>query len=89
MADAVGLAASMASLIQITTGVTKLTYSYFSSVRDAHTTSIEYRNEVTSLIDVLFQLGRALGASRVPNVLIKQSREASRLVRVTAVARTS
>ncbi|CAI0647003.1 unnamed protein product [Colletotrichum noveboracense] len=60
--DTLGAVASIGSLLQMTCEITKLSYSYLSSVRNADHTRREYLREVNALVVVLLHLKQALGA---------------------------
>ncbi|ORY56968.1 uncharacterized protein BCR38DRAFT_414280 [Pseudomassariella vexata] len=60
--DAVGTVASISSLLQIACEVTKLSYRYLSSVKNAHSTRREYLKEVNALVVVLLHLKEALNS---------------------------
>ncbi|KAE9570651.1 D-hydantoinase [Colletotrichum fructicola] len=60
--DTLGAVASIGSLLQMTCEITKLSYSYLSSVRNANYTRREYLREVNALVVVLLHLKQALGA---------------------------
>jgi len=60
MAEAIGLAASVASLVQIAASIVKLTYSYGTEVINASETHKSYVQEVSSFISVLLHTQHAL-----------------------------
>ncbi|KAK2033526.1 hypothetical protein LX32DRAFT_679708 [Colletotrichum zoysiae] len=55
MAEAVGLASSIAGLITMAMKITELSYSYISDIRSAHTTQKQYLREVSALTEVLLR----------------------------------
>lgn len=58
--EAVGLAASIASLVQIAASIAKLTYSYGTEVANARETRKRYVQEVSAFISVLLRSEQAL-----------------------------
>ena len=60
MAEAVGVAASIASLVQIAASIAKLSYTYGAEVVNARETQKRYVQEVSSFISVLFSTQQAL-----------------------------
>ncbi|KAH8896010.1 hypothetical protein GQ53DRAFT_819966 [Thozetella sp. PMI_491] len=58
--SAVGFAASIASLLQITYHVARTSYSCLSTIKNAQSTKKAYRNEVAAFIEVLLTLERAV-----------------------------
>jgi hypothetical protein len=60
MAEVVGLAASIASLLQIAAQITHLSYAYLSDVKNAPKTQKRYLQEVSALVDVLFRVEQAV-----------------------------
>ncbi|KAI1174986.1 hypothetical protein F4777DRAFT_588844 [Nemania sp. FL0916] len=63
--DALGTAASISSLLQITCQITQFSYRYFSGVRDAHVTRENYLRESRALVVVLLQLKQVLSSGDV------------------------
>ena len=60
MAEAIGLAASVAGLLQLAGSVVKLSYAYISDVRNAPKVQKMYLQEVSALMDVLFRAEQAI-----------------------------
>lgn len=56
MAEIIGLAASIAGLVQIAGQITKLSYSYITDIKNASRTQKQYLNEVSAFTDVLFRV---------------------------------
>ena len=75
MAEVVGLAASIASLIQITAQITQLSYSYVRDIKSAPKTQKQYLQEVAAFTEVLFRVDQALQDGET--IGISQSRPAS------------
>jgi len=75
MAEVVGLAASIASLIQITVQITQLSYSYVRDIKSAPKTQKQYLQEVAAFTDVLFRMDQAVQDGET--IGISQSRPAS------------
>jgi hypothetical protein len=75
MAEAIGLVASIASLIQITTQITQLSYSYVHDIKSAPKTQKQYLQEIAAFTDVLFRVEQAVQDGETIN--ISRSRPAS------------
>ena len=60
MAEAIGLAASVASLVEIASKVTQLSYKYVRDVKNAAKTQKQYLQEVSAFTDTLFRVEQAL-----------------------------
>jgi hypothetical protein len=60
MAEAVGLAASIASLVQIAASIARISYSYGTEVINAREAQKLYVQEVSSFISVLLRTQQAL-----------------------------
>jgi hypothetical protein len=60
MAEVLGLAASVASLVQIAGQITRLSYSYASDIKNASKTQKQYLQEVSAFTDVLFRAEDAI-----------------------------
>jgi len=78
--SAVSLAASVGGLVQLTCGITKLSYGYFSSVKNAGEAQKAYRHEVAALMEVLFQLERALDSSDTADVVVNRAAELTHII---------
>jgi hypothetical protein len=59
MAEAIGVAASLAGLVTLAVQITKLSYSYVSDVRNAPRTQKQYLQEVSAFTDVLLRAEQA------------------------------
>lgn len=60
MAEAVGVASSVAQLVTVAAQIAKLTYGYIVDVRNASRVQKAYLQEVSAFVDVLLQLEQAL-----------------------------
>jgi len=60
MAEAVGLAGSIAGLVQIAASIARLSYSYVLDVMNAPKTQKLYLQEVSAFVDVLLRTEQAL-----------------------------
>ena len=60
MAEVIGLAASVAGLLQLAGQVVKLSYAYVSDVRNAPKFQKLYLQEVSAFMDVLFRAEQAI-----------------------------
>jgi len=77
--EAVGLAASVAGLLQLTGGVMKLSYTYVSDVKTAGEARKSYRQEVAALREVLFQFERALDSADTAALVANRATELDQL----------
>lgn len=69
MAEVIGLAASIASLVQIAGSITKLSYNYISDVKNASKAQKQYLQEVSALTDVLFRAEQAVQETEVTGLV--------------------
>lgn len=69
MAEVVGLAASIASLLQIAGQITQLSYSYVSDIKSAPKTQKQYLQEVSAFTDILFRAEQAIQDAEATGLL--------------------
>lgn len=69
MAEAIGLAASIASILQIAAQITQLSYSYVSDVKNAPKTQKQYLQELSAFTDVLFRAEQAIQEAEATGLL--------------------
>ena len=60
MAEAIGLAASVTSLVEIASKITQLSYKYVRDVKNAAKTQRQYLQEVSAFTDTLFRVEQAI-----------------------------
>lgn len=80
MAEALGLAASIASHTQIIGQITKISYSVISDIQTATKDQKQYLQEVSALADVLLRLEQALDSPQVQSILAVRPPTLSRKV---------
>jgi hypothetical protein len=72
MAEALGLAASIASLLQIAAQITQLSYSYISDVRNAPKAQKLYLQELSAFNEVLFRAEQAIQEAEVADLSLSR-----------------
>jgi hypothetical protein len=70
MAEAFGLAAAVANLLQISVQITQLSYNYMSDVKNAPKTQKQYLQEVSAFTDVLFRVDQAFQEAKSTGLAI-------------------
>ncbi|KAL2865966.1 ankyrin repeat-containing domain protein [Aspergillus lucknowensis] len=69
MAEAIGLAVNIASVLQLATEIAQLSYSYARDVKNAPKTQKRYLQEVSALMEVLFRVEQAIQDAETTDLL--------------------
>ncbi|KAL9109444.1 MAG: hypothetical protein Q9227_005952 [Pyrenula ochraceoflavens] len=77
MAEAIGVASSVAQLVTVAAQIAKLAYGYIVEVRNASRAQKAYLQEVSAFVDVLLQLEVALQDSEEFSVVVERPRSIS------------
>ncbi len=69
MAEVLGIASAIASLVTIAAQITTLSYGYISDIKSASKSQKAYLRELSALTDVLLRVDQALESTRAQKVL--------------------
>jgi hypothetical protein len=69
MAEVIGLASAIASLVTLAAQITQLSYDYISDIKNASKAQKMYLQEVSALTDVLLRIEEAVGSWKAQDLL--------------------